>query len=69
MRSQPLKGSELDHCLYTKKAAYGNLVVLILYLNDMLLASRNSYELVGIHAAGRHEDAAAGARYMREVLA
>ena len=35
----------MDHCLYTKKAADGNLVILILYVDDMLLASKNRHEL------------------------
>ena len=50
MRSQHFRGSESDHCLYTKKATNGNIVILILYVDDMLLASRKSYELDGIWA-------------------
>ena len=42
MRSQHFRRSELHHCLYTKKATDGNLVILILYVNDMLLARTNS---------------------------
>ena len=40
----------MDHCHYTKKAADGSLVILILYVDDMLLASKNYYELDGIRA-------------------
>ena len=48
MRSQHFRQSKLDHHLYTKKATNGNLVILTLYVDDMLLATRNSYELDGI---------------------
>jgi len=48
MRSQQFVRSEMDHCLYTKKVAHGNLVILILYVDDMLLASRNHHELATI---------------------
>ena len=42
--------SESNHCLYSKKAVDGSLVILILYVDDMLLAIKNSYELDGIQA-------------------
>ena len=48
MRSQEFVRSDMDHCLYTKKATDGNLVILILYVDDMLLASRNRHELATI---------------------
>ena len=37
--------SEIDHCLYTKRAKDGSLIVLILYVDDMLIAGRNGYEI------------------------
>ena len=42
--------SESDHRPYTKKTVDGSLVILILYMDDMLLASRNNYELDAIQA-------------------
>lgn len=44
MRSQYFTQSESDHYLYTKKATNDSLVILILYVDDMLLASKHSYE-------------------------
>jgi len=55
MRSQQFVRSEMDHCLYTKKAADGNLVILILYVDDMLLASRNRHELATTIRMELHE--------------
>ena len=40
MLSQGYKRSDTNHCLYTKQAKDGSLVILILYVNDMLLAGR-----------------------------
>ena len=45
MLSQGYKRSETDHCLYTKQAKDGSLVILILYVDDMLLAGRQMAEI------------------------
>ncbi len=45
MRSQGYKRSNADHCLYTKRASDGSLLLLILYVDDMLIAGRNVTEL------------------------
>lgn len=45
----------MDHCLYTKKAADGNLVILILYVDDMLLASRNRHHELATIRMALHE--------------
>ena len=44
MLSQGYKNSDIDHCLYTKRAKDGSLMILILYVDDMLLA-RNMDEM------------------------
>ena len=38
MLSQGYRRSDIDHCLYTKKAKDGSLLILILYVDDMLFA-------------------------------
>ena len=43
---QGFKKSEIDHYLYTKRAKDNNLILLALYVDDMLLASKNTYELM-----------------------
>ena len=45
MLSQGYRRSEIDHCLYTKRAKDGNLLILILYVDDMLIASKNRDEI------------------------
>ena len=45
MMSQGYRRSEIDHCLYTKRAKDGNLLILILYVDDMLIASKNKDEI------------------------
>ena len=45
MFSQSYKRSEIDHCLYTKQAKDGSLLILILYVDDMLIASRHMVEI------------------------
>ena len=45
MLSQGYKRSGTDHCLYTKQAKDGSLVILILYVYDMLLAGRQMAEI------------------------
>ena len=46
MLSQGYKRSDIDHCLYTKQAKDGSLLILILYVDDMLLVGTNIKELV-----------------------
>ena len=45
MLSQGYRQSDIDHCLYTKQAKDGSLLILILYVDDMLLAGTNIDEL------------------------
>ncbi|MCO5580339.1 hypothetical protein L7F22_034205 [Adiantum nelumboides] len=45
MRSQGYKRSNADHCLYTKKASDGSLLLPALYVDDMLIGGTNVKEL------------------------
>ena len=45
MLSQGYKHSDTNHCLYMKKAKDNNLLILILYVDDMLLAGTNIDEI------------------------
>ena len=45
MLSQGYKHSDTDHCLYTKQAKDGSLLILILYVDDMLIAGKNIHEV------------------------
>ena len=45
IQTQGYAQSETDHCLYTKRAKDGSLIVLILYVDDMLIAGRSGYEI------------------------
>ena len=45
MLSQGYRRSDIDHCLYTKRAKDGSLLILILYVDDMLIASKNKDEI------------------------
>ena len=45
MQMQGYAQSETHHCLYTKRAKDGSLIVLILYVDDMLIAGRSGYEI------------------------
>ena len=40
MLSHGYKRSEVDHCLYTKQAKDGSLLILILYVDKMLIVGR-----------------------------
>ena len=48
MLSQGYKRSDTDHCLYTKQAKDGSLLILILYVDDMLLAGNNIDEIAAL---------------------
>ena len=48
MLSQEYRGSDIDHCLYTKQAKDGSLLILILYVDDMLIAGTNINELAAL---------------------
>ena len=50
MLSQGYKRSNIDHCLYTKRATDGSLLILILYVDDMLLAGQHSDELAALQS-------------------
>ena len=45
MLSQGYKHNDTNHCLYTKKAKDNNLLIIILYVNDVLLAETNIDEI------------------------
>ncbi|MCO5553934.1 hypothetical protein L7F22_007460 [Adiantum nelumboides] len=45
MLNHGFKRSHADHCLYTKKAEDGRLIVLVLYMDDMLLARKHKETL------------------------
>ena len=45
MLSQGYKRSDTDHCLYTKQAKDVSLLILILYVDDMLIAGKNIHEV------------------------
>ena len=48
MLSQGYRRSDIDHFLYAKRAKDGSLLVLILYVDDMLLAGTNINELAAL---------------------
>ena len=45
MKSQQFKRSDIDHCLYTKKDMNGDLLYLILYVDDMLIARKSCKDI------------------------
>ena len=46
MQSQGFHRSQVDHCLYTKKAADGSLIILVFVKpDDMLIAGRDTHAL------------------------
>ncbi|MCO5547020.1 hypothetical protein L7F22_000461 [Adiantum nelumboides] len=45
MQSQGYEKSQEDHCLYTRKLSNGSLIILILYVNDMLIARKSKDEI------------------------
>ena len=50
MLLQGYKCSDIDHCLYTKKAKDGSLLILILYVDDMLLAGSSMDEMATLQS-------------------
>ena len=48
MRSQKFKRSQEDHCLYTRKISDGSLLILILYVDDMLIAGKSIDEIANL---------------------
>ncbi|MCO5581321.1 hypothetical protein L7F22_035201 [Adiantum nelumboides] len=46
IQSQGYVRSQEDHCLYTRKLNDGSLVILILYVDDMLIARNSKDEIV-----------------------
>jgi ATP-binding cassette subfamily B (MDR/TAP) protein 1 len=45
MLSQGYRRSDVDHCLYTKRATDGSLLILVLYVDDMLIVGNSSEEI------------------------
>ena len=43
----------MDHCLYIKKAVDGNLIILVLYVDDMLIACRDihAFDSLKLHGS------------------
>ena len=41
--SSMVKHSEIDHCLHTKQVKDGSLLILILYVDNMLIATFDRY--------------------------
>jgi hypothetical protein len=50
MVSQNYTRSEYDHCVYFKKFNNGIFIILVLYVDDMLLASKSITEINGLKA-------------------
>ena len=48
MKSQKFWRSDIDHCLYTKKDSSGNLLTLMIYVDDMLITRKNSHEVANL---------------------
>ncbi|MCO5583792.1 hypothetical protein L7F22_037706 [Adiantum nelumboides] len=45
MKSQGYMRSETDHCLYTKRMVDGSLLILVLYVDDMLIAKKDKHNV------------------------
>ena len=50
MIGQNYIGSSFDHCVYFRKLQYGPFIYLLLYVDDMLIASRNQEEICRLKA-------------------
>ncbi|MCO5602950.1 hypothetical protein L7F22_057091 [Adiantum nelumboides] len=48
MQSQGYERSQEDHCLYTQKLSDGSLIILILYVDDMLIAGKSKDEIANL---------------------
>ena len=50
MLSQGYRQSDINHCLYTKQAKDGSLLILNLYVDDLLLLGTNIKELLALES-------------------
>ncbi|MCO5582534.1 hypothetical protein L7F22_036433 [Adiantum nelumboides] len=48
MQSQGYERSQEDHCLYTRKLSNGSLIILILYVDDMLIAGKSKDKIANL---------------------
>ncbi|MCO5552483.1 hypothetical protein L7F22_005995 [Adiantum nelumboides] len=48
MQSQGYERSQEAHCLYTQKLSNGSLIILILYVDDMLIAGKSKDEIANL---------------------
>ncbi|MCO5597488.1 hypothetical protein L7F22_051566 [Adiantum nelumboides] len=49
MKSQGFKRSQEDHCLYTRHVNDGSLMILVLYVDDMLIARKSTDEIAKLN--------------------
>eukprot|EP00249_Psilotum_nudum_P008877 c21567_g2_i1 orf=70-546(+) len=60
MQSQGFRRSDVDHCLYTKSAQDGSLIILIIYVDDILIAGKSHSEIsnlkIGLHKTFEMKD-------------
>ena len=50
MVSQNFTRSEYDHCVYFKKLENDMFIILVLYVDDMLVASKSMFEINRLNA-------------------
>ena len=50
MLSKGYQRSDTDHCLYTKRARDGSLLIFILYVDDMLIAGSNMDDIANLRS-------------------
>ncbi|MCO5571219.1 hypothetical protein L7F22_024955 [Adiantum nelumboides] len=48
MQSEGYERSQEDHCLYTRQLSNGSLIILILYVDDMLIAGKSKDEIANL---------------------